>query len=189
MTAKRPTRFDRFMAVFPFLVVGGAAGALALWAEARFHGTVLLVPTANWSSRRIPGGQLQAPDGSYSLSFTNTRLDWRLFPTPPGAGAPALVVGALPGWRLEVRDAAAGTMTPPEGEPLTRSRLLRVQADGSVKTVVTAGAKDVSLHFIPSPPDPRAYLGETARADMDEVARSLKPAAVAPAPGRGPQAP
>lgn len=172
---------DRFARLFPFLLAGGALGAGGLYAEYRLAGTVLLVPAFNWTSRQIAGGILVSPAGEYSLSFKHTRLDWRLLGRGGGPAVPAVTAGTGTGWRLYVWEKAAGGGAAPWGEALPGTAGLRRAADGVVRGAFRAGAKDVTLEFVP--PMAGATPDEATLADMAEIVRSLKPAEIKAGPG------
>lgn len=165
-------RLDRVARLVPYYLAAGLAGALAVYAEYRARGTVLLVPAFHWTSRPIPGRVLVSPAGDYSLSFKHTRLDWRLVSRGGKPGHPALTAGTAAGWRLRVWESPAGAGAAPSGTDLGGG--LRLGSDAVVRGRFAAGAKDLTLEFSPPPfvwaPD------ETTAADLAEIARSLKPA-------------
>lgn len=177
----KPGRLERVLRLVPYYGAGLLLGTAALYAESRLLGTVLLVPTFNWTSRSLPGATLPSPAGEYSFSFKHTRLDWRLVARGGSGVGPALTVGTKEGWRLRVWESAAGTGPEPWGAELPGGAGLRLAADGTVRKAVRVGSKDVTLEF--SPPPGVAAPDETALADMAEVARSLKPSEMKTGPG------
>ncbi|MBI5594690.1 MAG: hypothetical protein HY928_01225 [Elusimicrobia bacterium] len=174
----KPTRLERFAKVFPFLVVGTALGVGALYAEYRFNGTILLRAAYLYTTAPIRGGLLHGPAGDYSISFANTRFDWRLVSRGVGEVGPALTVIGHPGWRLEVYEAAAGAASAPLGDELPDSGGMRVGPDGSAQALVRAGGKELALRFIPAPARADAFSDPRIRADMRDIRASVKTAAV-----------
>lgn len=178
---ERRTWLGRFARLLPYYLGAALLGGGALYAEYRLTGTVLLVPAFNWTSVSIPGATLASPAGEYSLSFRNTRLDWRLVSRGGGPVGPALTVGTASGWRLRVWETAAGSGPTPWGEPLPAGNGLRRAADGVVRGAFRAGSKDVTLEFCP--PAGGAAPDDTTLADMLEISRSVKPSEMKTGPG------
>lgn len=178
---ERRSWLGRFGRLVPYYFGAVLLGVAALYGEYRLTGNVLLVPAFNWSSVGIPGGTLASPKGEYSLSFKNTRLDWRLVSRGGGPVGPALTVGTASGWRLLVWETAPGSGPTPWGESLPAGNGLRRADDGVVRGAFRAGSKDVTLEFLP--PEPAARPDETTVADMVEIVRSLKPSQIKAGPG------
>lgn len=169
----KPGRLERVLRLVPYYGAGLLLGAGALYAESRLLGTVLLVPSFNWTSRSLPGAAVASPAGEYSLAFKHTRLDWRLVAREAAGVGPVLTLGTKEGWRLRVWERAAGTGPAPWGAELTGAPGLLLADDGTVRRAVRVGAKDVTLEF--SPPAGVRVPDDTVVADMAEIARSLKP--------------
>lgn len=174
----KPTRLERFAKVFPFLVLGSLLGFGALYAEYKFNGTVLMMPAYLYATTPIRGGLLTSPAGDYSISFANTRFDWRLAKRGPGEVGPALSAVGHPGWRLEVYESPAGASSPPLGELLPDSGGMRLGPGGAAQAVVPVAGKELAFRFIPEPPRPDPFSDPRIRADMRDIVLSVKPAAL-----------
>jgi hypothetical protein len=167
---------DRVARLVPFYLAGALVGAGALYAESRVLGTVLMVPTFNWTSRSIPGAALASPAGEYSVSFKHTRLDWRLVSRGAGVVGPAFTAGTRSGWRLHVWETAPGTGASLWGDALPGAPGLRRSDDGTVRGAFHVGSKDVTLEF--APPAGVSEPDENVLADILSISRSLKPSEI-----------
>ena len=174
----KPTRLERFAKVFPFLVLGSMLGFGALYAEYRFKGTVLMRPAYLYTTAPIRGGLLHSPAGDYSISFANTRFDWRLVKRGEGEVGPVLAAVGHPGWRLEVYEEAAGASSQPLGEVLPDSGGMHLGPDGAAQALVPLAGKDLAFRFIPVPPRPEAFSDPRIRADMRDIVLSARPASL-----------
>jgi hypothetical protein len=172
---------DRVARLVPYYLAGALVGAGCLYAESRVFGTVLMVPTFNWTSRSIPGATLASAAGEYSVSFKHTRLDWRLVSRGAGVVGPAFTAGTRAGWRLHVWETAPGTGAELWGEALPGAPGLRRSDDGVVRGSFRAGSKDVTLEF--APPPGGADPDENVLADILSISRSLKPSEIKTGPG------
>ena len=175
-----PSRWVRFGHMLPFLLIAAGLGVAAVIAEYRLRGTILLLPAEAWLSEPLRAGRVAGPLGDYSLSFANTRYDWRLYRRARPGQDPALVAGVRRRWRLEVSELPGGAGKVPEGAVLveTASGGLHLQVDGSVEGLAHAGAKDLLLRFVEASPGQDARYDERLQADMREIAASVKPAAM-----------